>query len=42
MNNAATINRNAPLGKVPAEEFFRVIDVNIKGVDNGKPMEVLE
>ena len=32
VNNAATINRNAPLWKVPAEEFSRVIDVNIKGV----------
>ena len=34
MNNAATINRNAPLWKVPAEEFSRVIDVNVKGVVN--------
>ena len=34
VNNAATINRNAPLWKVPAEEFSRVIDVNIKGVVN--------
>jgi NAD(P)-dependent dehydrogenase (short-subunit alcohol dehydrogenase family) len=32
LNNAAIINRNAPLWKVPAEEFSRVIDVNIKGV----------
>ena len=32
VNNAATINRNAPLWKVPAEEFSQVIDVNIKGV----------
>ena len=32
VNNAATINRNAPLWKVPAEEFSRVIDVNVKGV----------
>ena len=30
VNNAATINRNAPLWKVPAEEFSQVIDVNIK------------
>ena len=34
VNNAATINRNAPLWEVPAEEFSRVIDVNIKGVTN--------
>jgi NAD(P)-dependent dehydrogenase (short-subunit alcohol dehydrogenase family) len=34
VNNAATINRNAPLWKVPAEEFSRVIDVNVKGVVN--------
>jgi NAD(P)-dependent dehydrogenase (short-subunit alcohol dehydrogenase family) len=34
INNAAIINRNAPLWQVPAEEFDRVIDVNIKGVAN--------
>jgi NAD(P)-dependent dehydrogenase (short-subunit alcohol dehydrogenase family) len=34
VNNAATINRNAPLWKVSAEEFARVIDVNVKGVVN--------
>jgi len=34
LNNAAVINRNAPLWKVPAEEFDQVIDVNIKGVVN--------
>ena len=34
VNNAALINRNAPLWKVPEEEFSRVIDVNIKGVVN--------
>jgi len=34
VNNAATINRNAPLWKVPAEEFSQVVDVNIKGVVN--------
>ena len=34
INNAALINRNAPLWKVPADEFSRVIDVNIKGVAN--------
>jgi NAD(P)-dependent dehydrogenase (short-subunit alcohol dehydrogenase family) len=31
VNNAATINRNAPLWKVPAEEFSEVIEVNVKG-----------
>jgi len=34
INNAALINRNAPLWEVPAEEFSDVIDVNIKGVAN--------
>jgi NAD(P)-dependent dehydrogenase (short-subunit alcohol dehydrogenase family) len=34
LNNAAIINRNAPLWKVPAHEFSSVIDVNIKGVAN--------
>ncbi|HYG78272.1 MAG TPA: SDR family oxidoreductase [Planctomycetota bacterium] len=34
LNNAALINQNAPLWKVPAGEFSRVIDVNIKGVAN--------
>jgi NAD(P)-dependent dehydrogenase (short-subunit alcohol dehydrogenase family) len=34
LNNAALINRNAPLWKVGAEEFSQVIDVNIKGVAN--------
>jgi len=34
INNAALINRNAALWKVPSEEFDRVIDVNIKGVVN--------
>jgi NAD(P)-dependent dehydrogenase (short-subunit alcohol dehydrogenase family) len=34
INNAAAINRNAPLWEVPAEEFDRVIDANIKGVAN--------
>lgn len=34
LNNAAIINRNAPLWKVSAGEFDRVIDVNIKGVAN--------
>jgi NAD(P)-dependent dehydrogenase (short-subunit alcohol dehydrogenase family) len=34
LNNAAHINKNAPLWKVPQEEFDQVIDVNIKGVTN--------
>ncbi|MBI3861387.1 MAG: SDR family oxidoreductase [Planctomycetia bacterium] len=34
LNNAALVNRNAPLWKVPADEFQRVIDVNIAGVAN--------
>jgi NAD(P)-dependent dehydrogenase (short-subunit alcohol dehydrogenase family) len=34
LNNAALINRNAPLWKVPAQEFSAVIDVNLKGVAN--------
>ncbi|HEX3856128.1 MAG TPA: SDR family NAD(P)-dependent oxidoreductase [Verrucomicrobiae bacterium] len=34
LNNAALINRNAPLWKISAEEFSDVIDVNIKGVAN--------
>ena len=32
LNNAALVNENAPLWKVPPDEFSRVIDVNIKGV----------
>lgn len=32
VNNAALINRNAPLWEVPEEEFSRVIDVNLKGI----------
>ncbi len=32
INNAALINSNALLWQVPAEEFTRVINVNIKGV----------
>jgi NAD(P)-dependent dehydrogenase (short-subunit alcohol dehydrogenase family) len=31
LNNAAVINRNAPLWEISAEEFSRVVDVNIKG-----------
>lgn len=34
LNNAAIINRTAPLWEVPAEEFNAVIDTNIKGVAN--------
>jgi NAD(P)-dependent dehydrogenase (short-subunit alcohol dehydrogenase family) len=34
LNNAAIINRNAPLWHVPEKEFSDVIDVNIKGVSN--------
>lgn len=34
LNNAALINKNAPLWKVSAKEFSAVIDVNIKGVVN--------
>lgn len=34
LNNAAIINRNARLWEVPAQDFSRVIDVNIKGVAN--------
>lgn len=32
LNNAAVVNRNAPLWEVPPEDFSRVIDVNIKGI----------
>ncbi len=34
LNNAAVINRNAPLWQVSALEFSSVIDVNLKGVAN--------
>ena len=34
LNNAAVINRNAPLWRVPADEFDRLVDINIKGVAN--------
>jgi len=34
LNNAAIINKNAPLWEVPAEEFSAVVDVNIKGAVN--------
>src|SRR5262245_10113635 len=32
LNNAAVVNANAALWKVPLDEFSRVIDINIKGV----------
>lgn len=34
INNAAIINRSAPLWEVDASEFSSVIDINIKGVAN--------
>lgn len=34
VNNAALINKNAPLWEVPAEDFDALIDVNIKGTTN--------
>jgi len=34
VNNAAQVNRNAPLWEISAPEFDVVIDVNIKGVAN--------
>ncbi len=34
INNAAVINQMAPLWQVPAEDFDRLVDVNIKGVAN--------
>ena len=34
INNAGMINQNAPLWQVPADEFDRLIDVNVKGVAN--------
>ncbi len=34
INNAALINRNAPLWKVPPDEFRRVIEANIIGTAN--------
>jgi NAD(P)-dependent dehydrogenase (short-subunit alcohol dehydrogenase family) len=34
LNNAALINRNAPLWQISAQELSDVIDVNIKGVAN--------
>ncbi len=34
LNNAALINKRAPLWEVPADEMSKVVDVNIKGVVN--------
>tara|TARA_A100001011_G_scaffold124815_1_gene131802 strand:+ start:2044 stop:2685 length:642 start_codon:yes stop_codon:yes gene_type:complete len=34
LNNAAIINKNSSLWNVSAEEFSKVIDINIKGVHN--------
>jgi NAD(P)-dependent dehydrogenase (short-subunit alcohol dehydrogenase family) len=34
INNAAIINRNAPLWEVPPGEFSAVVDVNLKGTVN--------
>ena len=34
INNAALMNKSAPLWAVPAAEFNKLIDVNIKGVAN--------
>jgi NAD(P)-dependent dehydrogenase (short-subunit alcohol dehydrogenase family) len=34
INNAGVMNAPAPLWKVPAQEFAKVVDVNIKGVAN--------
>ncbi|MCA9173042.1 MAG: SDR family oxidoreductase [Planctomycetales bacterium] len=32
LNNAAVINRNAPLWEIGPDEFSRLVDVNVKGV----------
>jgi NAD(P)-dependent dehydrogenase (short-subunit alcohol dehydrogenase family) len=34
INNAALMNRNAPLWKMSADDFSQVIDTNVKGVAN--------
>jgi len=34
INNAALMNKPAPLWKIPPEEFSRLMDVNIKGIAN--------
>ena len=37
VNNAALMNTPAPLWKVPAAEFNKLVDVNLKGVEGGHP-----
>src|SRR5689334_1506813 len=32
INNAAIMNRNAPLWEIKSQEFSEIVDVNIKGV----------
>ena len=34
INNAGVINRNAPLTKVPPEEFAKVLSINMGGIHN--------
>ncbi|MHC4877274.1 MAG: SDR family oxidoreductase [Planctomycetota bacterium] len=34
LNNAAIINRNAPLWELEADEFDAVVDINVKGIAN--------
>lgn len=34
LNNAAIVNSNSPLWEISAEDFSRIIDINIKGVAN--------
>ena len=34
VNNAAVVNRNAPLWEIPAEEFDQLLAVNISGIAN--------
>ncbi len=34
INNAAIINRSAPLWEITADEFSQIVDINIKGVAN--------
>jgi len=34
LNNAGVINKNAPLWKISAEEFSKVVDTNVKGTVN--------
>ena len=34
INNAAVINKNAPLWRVPFYEFSKLIDINVKGTYN--------